>query len=93
MHEYKKQKIFRKALAKWGQQKQIVKAIEEMSELTKALSKDLIGKGESEKIDEEMADVYIMLDQLQNIYYNKSKVEDLVEGKLSLLADRVKSDL
>lgn len=58
-------------IAKYGKL-QLVIAIEEMSELTKEISKDLRGKGNREHIIEEMADVQLMLDQIKE-YYNISQ--------------------
>lgn len=55
-----KTRLYRKALKKWGADSQILKTIEELSELTVAL----LGTDE-QKIFEEMADVEIMLEQLE----------------------------
>ncbi|MDN5307960.1 MAG: hypothetical protein PWP16_1323 [Eubacteriaceae bacterium] len=62
--------ILRKVIAKWGMKLQSIKAIEEMSELTKELSKVMLDQDQSnnENILEEMADVQIMLNQLAIIY-------------------------
>ena len=51
----------------YGEEKQMIKAIEEMSELQKELCKTLIGKGNRDSLVEEIADVQIMLDQLKLI--------------------------
>jgi len=53
-------RLYRKALKKWGQDAQILKAIEELCELVLAL----LGT-DPQKIYEEMADVEIMLEQLE----------------------------
>lgn len=62
-------KVYEAALKKWSKEAQIIVAIEEMSELTKELCKN-INRGESniEKIQEELADVLIMVEQLKIIY-------------------------
>lgn len=65
-------------MAKYGKL-QLVIAIEEMSELTKEISKDLRGKGKREHIIEEMADVQLILDELKE-YYNISQ-EDIYKVK------------
>jgi soluble P-type ATPase len=72
----KEKEIYQKAIKKFGQQLQITKAIEEMSELQKELCKLLIGNGIREHIAEEMADVGIMLKQLEIIFANKELVAD-----------------
>lgn len=62
--------ILPRAVRYYGRTSQIQVAIEEMSELTKELCKDLRGTPDLERIIEEMADVQIMLDQLRIIYDN-----------------------
>ncbi|MDT3387233.1 MAG: hypothetical protein LIR46_05645 [Bacteroidota bacterium] len=57
-----------RAVDVYGIQAQIIKAIEEMAELTKELCKD---GGVGDRVDliaEEMADVEIMLEQLRYVY-------------------------
>ena len=44
----------------YGEEKQMIKAIEEMSELQKELCKTLIGKGNRDSLVEEIADVQII---------------------------------
>lgn len=70
-------KIYEDAISKWGPEHQTIIAIEEMSELTKALVKrlrcrepedsDAVRRLEAD-IREEMADVSIMLNQLELIF-------------------------
>lgn len=57
-----------KIIEHYGVAAQKVKAIEELSELQKEIAKDLIGQGNIENVAEEIADVQIMLRQLQMIY-------------------------
>lgn len=65
------------ALLTYGKEMQIDVAIEEMSELIKALIKDrrLSDKKSSDNVLEEMADVQIMLDQLKMIFGGTKKIE------------------
>jgi len=60
--------IYEKALKQWGKPMQVVMAIEEMSELTKELTKNLRGKENIIQVCEEIADVEIMLEQLKVIF-------------------------
>ena len=60
--------VYEIALKKWGEPLQIIMGIEEMAELTKELVKHLRGKGDYNHIKEEMADVEIMLTQLEIIF-------------------------
>lgn len=82
-------KNLKKIIAAYGNRAQVDVAIEEMSELTKALLKFRRAIGtvaESEcrmNIAEELADVKIMLRQLELIYENEDKVTEWVEYKLN----------
>lgn len=77
-------KIYEDAISKWGPEHQTIIAIEEMSELTKALVKrlrcrepedsDTVRRLETD-IREEMADVSIMLNQLALIFGDANEEE------------------
>lgn len=75
-----------KAILKWGAEKQIKKAAEECAELIQALLKGY----NQENIDEEMADVEIMLTQLKMIFRNSYQIEQIKEQKLRALGARVR---
>lgn len=66
--------IWEKVIQAKGPRNQKIKAMEEMSELIQALSKDLTEKPNAENIAEEMADVAIMWLQLLLIYNNAEQV-------------------
>ena len=57
-----------KAIATYGKDMQLNVAIEELSELIKEICKNKRGADNREAIIEEMADCYIMLDQLRIIF-------------------------
>ncbi|MBQ6756496.1 MAG: hypothetical protein IJP43_06095 [Oscillospiraceae bacterium] len=87
-------KILEGAIMKWGAYAQIDIAIEEMSELTKALLKERRAVGTAnfddrlrDHIREEMADVYITLNQLSLIFGDCSEWEVY---KLERLETRLK---
>lgn len=75
--------LYEEAVKHFGQTAQIMQAIEEMAELTQALNKYLrynqFGQGNLidalKKIQEERADVEIMLNQLHVIFGDNSKTE------------------
>ena len=67
--------IFKQAVDRWGSELQIVVAIEELAELQKELCKSLRGTGNTDAISEEMADVKLMLSQLEYIFKNRDAVE------------------
>ena len=50
--------------------------MEELAELQQALSKDFRGKDHN--VEEEIADVYIMLMQLE-LMYDKTKIEEWID--------------
>lgn len=90
--------LYERAYAKWGRDKQTDKAIEEMSELTKALLKFRNHNGSLEAVADEVADVEIMMEQIRFIYdheapvgvdFNKM-VNEIRRKKLFALDERLK---
>lgn len=90
--------IARNAVRKWGKAAQVDMAIEEMSELTKALLKDRRAgmnpeawdyEKVRENIAEEMADVSIMLLQLEIIFQNSDETRRIRNEKMSRLYKRL----
>lgn len=81
--------IFAAAIAKWGNQAQVMMVFEEMSELQKELCKNWRGKDNIEQIADEVADVEIMLDQLKMIYEIKDKVREHRAFKVMRLRKRL----
>lgn len=73
MTDIEKKIIFEQLIDKYGD-KQVVVAIEELSELQKELCKALRDKTNKENIIEEMADVIIMINQMQ-MYFKISDEE------------------
>lgn len=94
MTQEREGRILEAAIDTWGSEMQIVVAIEEMSELTKALTKyirandlatdDIVGIAAN--IREEMADVGIMLNQLSLIFGDTAEEEI---RKLNRLRQRI----
>lgn len=80
-----KNAILRGAISHYGCGNQIHKAIEEMSELIRALSR----MDSQENIAEEMADVRIMLAQLEIMFGNRAEVRAWELRKLQRLSERV----
>lgn len=96
--EQKEMALYEGAVEKFGKRAQMLVAIEEMSELTKALLKYVryedFGQGDLEclldSIAEERADVAIMLSQLEVIFGDNAEVEC---QKLEHLEKLVKGDV
>jgi NTP pyrophosphatase (non-canonical NTP hydrolase) len=84
--------LYKKLIQTYGQTQMIV-AIEELSELQKELTKSLRGKNNKESIIEEMADVYIMLEQMK-LYYgiDDKAIIDKVEEKNNRTRDRLRTE-
>ena len=78
-------RILYAAIQKYGSGPQRDKAIEELSELIRALARC----DDRKNIAEEMADVRIMLAQLEIIFGNRDQVRQIEREKLKRLSDRL----
>ena len=74
------------ALAIYGREKQIRKTLEELAELSVELHHALDGRGDNEKILDEMADVEIMLCQMKILY---GQTDGWKEKKIARLEERI----
>ena len=82
--------IYHRALKTWGKNPQMLQVIEEMSELTKEILKNVNrGKDNVSEIMEETADVEIMLEQLKCCYNINTQVADYKKQKLLKIAKRL----
>lgn len=81
--------IICEAVEHYGRENQVVVAIEELSELQKELCKMLRGKQDTEHIAEEIADVQIMLAQMQEMLGIKNMVKRYRYFKLLRLESRM----
>lgn len=82
--------ILKKALQHYGANSQRIVAIEEMSELIKELCKVARCEENIAHIAEEIADVRIMLDQMEIFFDCKKQVEIIESEKLQRLVERMK---
>lgn len=79
-----------KAIETYGKDMQLNVAIEELSELIKEICKSKRGSDNRDNIIEEMADCYIMLDQLTIIFGIKaSEIIAMTDKKLARLENRL----
>lgn len=94
----KNKKLYKKNIKINGEKSQIIKCIEELSELTKELAKVAFNsKFETnidiiKKISEEIADVKITLKQIGIIFDNKKEIKRAKKYKLKRLKERVKKN-
>lgn len=84
------------AIDSYGRVNQVIKTVEELSELSQALCKILTSKFTDdnseifENIFEEMADVEIMLEQCKMIFYkSEDKINDYKKKKIERLERRL----
>lgn len=86
-----KAEIYQEAVDLWGIGSQIIKMIEEMSELTAELCYELYDRGSVEAIMEELADVEIMLEQLKVVFPSTEAIKKEKLERLALLIEKEKS--
>ena len=86
-----KEELYNLAIATYGDEEQINQGIEEMAELIQAINKFRRNPCEEtlNGIEEEIADVEIMLEQNKIIYAANPIVEKLKNQKLQRLASRL----
>ena len=81
--------VILEAVETFGKESQCRIAVEEMSELTKEICKNFRGKPNIDHIAEEIADVKIMMLQLQLIFDCTDKVLEYQDFKLRRLEDLI----
>jgi len=84
-----KTEIYKGLRNKFGDECQIIVAIEELAELQKELTKLLRCNSNLEAIAEEMADVEIMLEQLKMMFNNQKAVAAIKNKKLHRTVDLI----
>jgi rubrerythrin len=84
--------IIKRVVEHYGKDKQLNVCIEELSELIKELCKDKRGQGNPDHIAEEMADVRIIMAQLDEIYQNTAAVAAWTNTKMQRLEQRLEQD-
>lgn len=80
-----RREIYEKAIGRWGINLQMDVAIEEMAELTKEIVKGKRGSENADEIIEEVADVYIMLEQIITILHCEEEVNQHIQAKVNRL--------
>lgn len=85
--------IVSKSLDTYGNGIQLVVCMEELSELTQAISKEKRGKGSRDNLIEEMADVMICMEILKQVYgISDNEIQNYVCQKQNRCIERMKSD-
>lgn len=82
-----------RAIETYGKDMQLTVAVEELSELIKEICKSKRGADNIDNIIEEMADCYIMLEQMQIIFdIPYFSIDRVVNQKLDRLEKRLEED-
>ena len=84
-----REQILQKAIKKNGIELQVAVAIEECGELIQALCKWI--RGEEHNVEEEVADVKIVLEELEMIF-NKDKIRNFRNQKIERLEKRLEDN-
>lgn len=92
INKTRENEILLSALTKFGDHAQTVLVFEEMSELAKELCKNMRGKDNRDAIAEEIADVRIMLDQMEILHDCAASVSRWRESKLHRLSLRLEDE-
>ena len=88
MREEKAREICAAAVETYGFEDQMLQAIEELSELQRAITRVIKAPADRDNLHEEVADVEIMLMQLRTIF-DEDEIDDWKESKLERLARMV----
>lgn len=86
-----RQKAYTNALLWYGEEVQLVVAIEELSECQKEICKFLRGYGNAGHLAEEIADAIIMLEQVCYIFGLNEQVCEMMDKKILRLEERLKT--
>lgn len=80
--------VLKEAIEKWGSVPQMLMAVEEGAELSKALLHFIRGRASKQEVAEEVADVMIMALQMRLIFGHEL-VDTLVKFKMDRLEERL----
>ena len=91
---YLQKKVLKRAIDQYGADKQRLIVIEELSELQKAIIKQIRKPCQENvgNIAEEIADVYIMLKQLEMMYGIGTAIQGNISYKVKRLKKRLKEE-
>lgn len=81
--------VCQKTVQTFGKEHTMLAAIDEMSELTQALTKVIRGNADFDLIDQKIADVEILTECLKSVFSNGTKVKDWKEKKILALSRKI----
>ena len=85
-----RQQVYTNALISYGEEKQCIVAIEELSECAKEICKVLRGKGDREHLAEEIADAQICMEQMIYFFGLEEDVDRWKDSKIKRLDKKLK---
>ena len=83
-------KTYTNAMLAFGEQNQLIVAVEELSECQKEICKIIRGGEDFRNLAEEVADATIMLEQIRLMFNINDCVCNFMDEKIKRLEDRVK---
>lgn len=84
------QQVIEEVINRCGKDNQLIVALEELSELSKEITKELRGKGDREHLLEELADVQIMIKQLIYLFdFGKDELFIAEQKKIKRTEERL----
>ena len=86
-----RKKTYTNALVAYGEERQCIVEIEELSECAKELCKVLRGKENLEHLAEEIADATICLEQMRLFFSINDKVCEYMDEKVQRLDERLRN--
>jgi hypothetical protein len=85
-------RVYTNALIRYGDERQMTVALEELAECQKEICKILRGGEDFNHLAEEIADATIMLEQMQMMFGLNDKVREYMDAKVERLDERLRKE-
>jgi hypothetical protein len=85
-------RVYTNALIRYGDERQMTVALEELAECQKEICKILRGGEDFNHLAEEIADATIMLEQVQMMFGLDDKVHEHMDAKVARLDERLRKE-
>ena len=83
-------RTYTNAFVAYGEERQIIKCLEELGELQQVICKVMYNEDTMEHMAEEIADVTIMLEQMRMIFCINDRVCEYMDEKVKRIDDRLR---
>lgn len=84
--------VYTNALIRYGDEKQMIKCLEELAECQQAICKVLWGGENFDHLAEEIADATIMLEQMRLLFNINDRVCEYMDAKVKRLEDNLRKE-